>query len=216
MRKIESLMCDCENMTGAVRDDKIALVFETVFQDRADEDGEVKWDQVLDILNSLGRKVGQDRVAKLRRKFDTDESGLVDYKDRNFLMAISSIGVADVNSIQNKVFTTAFKIFDTDEDNLLSLAEARIILSLFLPVRVQQEQELVETILYSMDSQKDGYIRQADLIAGVRTSTSFSLSLYREEFILAGLMVAGFLLYQVAKQYGLVPVIGVYDGPIGT
>jgi len=209
-------MCDCENMTGAVRDDKIALVFETVFQDRADEDGEVKWDQVLDILNSLGRKVGQDRVAKLRRKFDTDESGLVDYKDRNFLMAISSIGVADVNSIQNKVFTTAFKIFDTDEDNLLSLAEARIILSLFLPVRVQQEQELVETILYSMDSQKDGYIRQADLIAGVRTSTSFSLSLYREEFILAGLMVAGFLLYQVAKQYGLVPVIGVYDGPIGT
>jgi len=209
-------MCDCENMTGAVRDDKIALVFETVFQDRADEDGEVKWDQVLEILNSLGRKVGQDRVAKLRRKFDTDESGLVDYKDRNFLMAISSIGVADVNSIQNKVFTTAFKIFDTDEDNLLSLAEARIILSLFLPVRVQQEQELVETILYSMDSQKDGYIRQADLIAGVRTSTSFSLSLYREEFILAGLMVAGFLLYQVAKQYGLVPVIGVYDGPIGT
>ena len=81
-----------------------------------------------------------------------------------------------------------------------------------------------------MDRQKDGYIRLEDLVAGLRSSTSFSLSMYREEFILAGLMVAGFLLYQVkkkfftctimtsqvAKQYGLVPVIGVYDGPIGT
>jgi len=90
------------------------------------------------------------------------------------------------------------------------------VLSIFLPIRVQQEQELVETILYSMDRQKDGYIRLQDLITGLRSSTSFSLSMYREEFILAGLMVAGFLLYQVAKQYGLVPVIGVYDGPIGT
>ena len=93
-----------------------------------------------------------------------------------------------------------------------------------------QTQELVETVLYSMDRQKDGYIRLQDLVAGLRSSTSFSLSMYREEFILAGLMVAGFLLYQVqsfayisshstsqvAKQYGLVPVIGVYDGPIGT
>ena len=93
-------------------------------------------------------------------------------------------------------------------------------------------QELVETVLYSMDRQKDGYIRKEDLVTGLRSSTSFSLSMYREEFILVGLMVAGFLLYQVqifcfwipikhmtfqvAKQYGLVPVIGVYDGPIGT
>ena len=81
-----------------------------------------------------------------------------------------------------------------------------------------------------MDRQKDGYIRLEDLVAGLRSSTSFSLSMYREEFILAGLMVAGFFLYQVqiftvmylhttsqvAKQFGLVPVIGVYDGPIGT
>ena len=55
----------------------------------------------------------------------------------------------------------------------------------------------METILYSMDRQKDGYIRLDDLVAGLRSSTSFSLSMYREEFILVGLMVAGFLLYQV-------------------
>jgi len=131
-------------------------------------------------------------------------------------MAVCSIGVSDINSIPENVFSSAFKIFDQDEDERLSLPETRIVLSIFLPICVQQEQELVETILYSMDRQKDGYIRLQDLVAGLRSSTSFSLSMYREEFILAGLMVAGFLLYQVAKQYGLVPIIGVYDGPIGT
>ena len=103
-------------------------------------------------------------------------------------------------------------LLQQDEDDRLSLPETRIVLSIFLPIRVQQEQaswvimndlyllwpqELVETILYSMDRQKDGYIRLEDLVAGLRSSTSFSLSMYREEFILAGLMVAGFLLYQV-------------------
>ena len=73
-----------------------------------------------------------------------------------------------------------------------SCAETKGMIS--LPVNTQ---ELVETILYSMDRQKDGYIRLEDLVAGLRSSTSFSLSMYREEFILAGLMVAGFLLYQV-------------------
>ena len=33
-------MCDCENMTTSVRDEKIALVFETVFEEHASE-GEV-------------------------------------------------------------------------------------------------------------------------------------------------------------------------------
>merc|ERR1711936_212685 len=192
-----SCMCDCENMTTSVRDE-----------------GEVKWDQLQEVLAILGRRVGKDRVMKLKRKFDPEDKGVIDWKDRNFLMAVCSIGVSDVNSIPERVFSSAFKIFDQDEDDRLSLPETRIVLSIFLPIRVQQEQELVETILYSMDRQKDGYIRKEDLVTGLRSSTSFSLSMYREEFILVGLMVAGFLLYQVAKQYGLVPVIGVYDGPI--
>ena len=34
-------MCDCENMTTSVRDEKIALVFETVFEEHAGDEGEV-------------------------------------------------------------------------------------------------------------------------------------------------------------------------------
>ena len=70
-------------------------------------------------------------------------------------MAVCSIGVSDTNSIPENVFSSAFKIFDhvklalfnemknscnQDEDDRLSLPETRIILSIFLPIRVQQEQ----------------------------------------------------------------------------
>ena len=34
-------MCDCENMTTSVRDEKIALVFETVFDEQTSDEGEV-------------------------------------------------------------------------------------------------------------------------------------------------------------------------------
>ena len=39
----EGWMCDCENMTAAVRDEKIALVFESVFEEHANDEGEVRF-----------------------------------------------------------------------------------------------------------------------------------------------------------------------------
>ena len=82
-------MCDCENMTTSVRDEKIALVFETVFEEQASDEGEVnphytfnrikvgqnkteacvlqvKWDQLQEVLAILGRRVGKERVMKLK------------------------------------------------------------------------------------------------------------------------------------------------------
>ena len=83
-------MCDCENMTTSVRDEKIALVFETVFEEQTSDEGEVnpphctfnritvgqnktagcvlqvKWDQLQEVLAILGRRVGKERVLKLK------------------------------------------------------------------------------------------------------------------------------------------------------
>ena len=82
-------MCDCENMTTSVRDEKIALVFETVFEEQAGDEGEVnphctlnpitvgqnntaacvlqvKWEQLQEVLAILGRRVGKERVMKLK------------------------------------------------------------------------------------------------------------------------------------------------------
>jgi len=73
----------------------------------------------------------------------------------------------------------------------------------------------VETIIYGMDTQKDGEIRFSEFVKGVKDSDTFNLSLYKEEVILAGVLLAGIFLYQILKKCGLVPVIGLYEGPLG-
>merc|ERR1712013_406916 len=55
---------------------------------------------------------------------------------------MASLNVVDVKAIEDSVFSTAFRIFDMDCDGMISLHEMRIVLSLFLPVQIQQEQEL--------------------------------------------------------------------------
>ena len=59
----------------------------------------------------------------------------------------------------------------------------RILLSLFLPVAVQQEQELVESTLYSMDTNRDGEISYNAFVRGVRDSDSFKLTRFSEELL---------------------------------
>ena len=53
----------------------------------------------------------------------------------------------------------------------------RTVLTLFLPSKIQQERELVETIIYGMDTQKDGEIRFSEFVKGVKDSDTFNLSL---------------------------------------
>ena len=63
-----------------------------------------------------------------------------------------------------------------DSDGRISLQEMRIVLSLFLPVQVQQEQEEVESTLYTMDTNRDGQISYNDFVRGVRESDSFKIT----------------------------------------
>ena len=94
--------------------------------------------------------------------------------------------------------------------------EMRIVLSLFLPPRLQHEQESVESTLYSMDRARDGQVREADFVRGIREAGVFRLTSYTEEIMLASLVVAGFVLYQMLSGCGMLPVIGFYDeGPLG-
>lgn len=91
----------------------------------------------------------------------------------------------------------------------------RILLSLFLPAAVQQEREAVESTIYNMDTQRDGEIRFADFVKGVKDHATFKVSRYKEEIILVSFVVAGFFLYQVFKEWGFVPVIGISEGTLG-
>ena len=219
-------------MANSLRDEKITEFFQSIFKRHADDEDLVKYDQLDAILTSLGRKVSPERISKIRKKFDTENTNVVNFKDPEFIMTVASLNVVDVKAIEDCVLEAAFKIFDMDEDGKISLHEMRIVLSLFLPVQIQQEQESVESTIYTMDTMRDGEIRLGDFVKGVREAGSFRLRRsvevihgheniypsfyrYKEEIMLASLMVAGFIIYQILSECGMLPVIGFYEGPLG-
>ena len=99
-------------MSHSAKDEKIFEFFKSVLKSHVDETGKVRFDKLQGILTSLGRKVPEERIHKIRKKFDTKENGVIDYKDPEFLMTIASINVVDVKSIEDAVYSTAFRIFD--------------------------------------------------------------------------------------------------------
>ena len=105
-------MCNCENMTNSVRDQKITEFFQSVLRDHQDQAGNVSWDKLEPVLRSLGRRLGQERLEKIRRRFEVEETGLIDPTDPEFITTIASLNVSDVRSIEDSVLATAFRIFD--------------------------------------------------------------------------------------------------------
>ena len=94
------------------KEEKIFDFFKSVLKSHIDESGKVKFDKLSRILTSLGRKVPEERIDKIRNKFDSKDTGVIDYKDPEFLMTIASINVVDVKAIEDAVYSTAFRIFD--------------------------------------------------------------------------------------------------------
>ena len=105
-------MCNCENMTNNVRDNNIAQFFRSVFSKYEDERGQVFYDKLEEILRSLGRQLSRERIERIRRKFDPEDTGLIDLSDPEFIMAVAALNVVDVKAIDDSVLSSAFKIFD--------------------------------------------------------------------------------------------------------
>ena len=105
-------MCNCEDMTNNVRDRNIARFFRTVFSNYEDESGQVSYDKLGEILGSLGRQLSGERIERIRRKFDPEQTGLIDLSDPEFIMAVAALNVVDVKAIEDSVLSSAFTIFD--------------------------------------------------------------------------------------------------------
>ena len=99
-------------MTNSIRDQKIAEFFQTVFKSHEDESGDVSFDKLEIILRSLGRRLGPERLSRIRRKFDKEERGVIDLTDPEFIMTVAALNVVDVKAIDDSVLSSAFKIFD--------------------------------------------------------------------------------------------------------
>lgn len=106
------VMCDCENMTSSLRDEKISEFFRTVFLRNANSEGAVSFDSLEATLVSLGRRVPPQQLAKIRKKFDKEGAGVINLKDPEFILTVASLNVKDIDAIKDDVLTSAFKIFD--------------------------------------------------------------------------------------------------------
>ena len=106
------VMCDCENMTSSLRDQKISEFFRTVLLRHANSEGAVSFDSLEAALASLGRSVPPEQLAKIRKKFDKDGSGLINLQDPEFILTVASLNVKDIGAIKDDILTSAFKIFD--------------------------------------------------------------------------------------------------------
>ena len=105
-------MCNCENMTNTIRDRNIAMFFRTVFSNYEDESGQVPYHKLEQILRSLGRQLSRERLERIRRKFDPEQTGRIDLSDPEFIMAVAALNVVDVKAIDDSVLSSAFTIFD--------------------------------------------------------------------------------------------------------
>ena len=99
-------------MTNNVRDRNIAQFFRNVFTNYEDETGNVSYDQLGEILSSLGRQLSGERIERIRRKFDPERTGLIDLTDPEFIMAVAALKVVDVRAIHDSLLSSAFTIFD--------------------------------------------------------------------------------------------------------
>ena len=62
-------MCSCETMAVSIRDEKITEFFQSVFKSHAEPGtGQVTYDKLGRVLTSLGRKIGEERLMKIKKK----------------------------------------------------------------------------------------------------------------------------------------------------
>ena len=127
--------CECEDMTASIRDQKISEFLQSVFRSHAAEDGSLRYEDLAAVLASLGRRVSGERIRRIRAKFDRETveyrrakldlclelfravcgregTGLVDYTDPEFMLAVASLNVVDVAAIEDTVLASAFRTFD--------------------------------------------------------------------------------------------------------
>ena len=99
-------------MANSIRDEKITEFFQSVFKSHMDEEGNVAFVKLGKILASLGRKIPEERILKIKRKFAEEDNEMIDWKNPDFIMTVASLNVVDVTAIEDGVFSTAFRIFD--------------------------------------------------------------------------------------------------------
>jgi len=152
-------------------EDKILDFFRAVFTTYdINKDGCIDVQELDKVLAALGRVAPQDTVDDLISRFDIDSSGKIEWNNGEFLMVIASISVTDVSTIDDFVFSAAFRTFDQDADGLITPLEMHIVVRLFLPMDTDEQDKFVEELIQKMDTNVDGKIDFQEFVQFVKES----------------------------------------------
>ena len=94
-------------------DQKILEFFKAVFATYdKNSDGTIDTNELGTVLKALGKVVSEEKLTELIEEFDFDHNGKIDWTNGEFLLVIAAIDVADVNLVDDLVFSAAFRTFD--------------------------------------------------------------------------------------------------------
>lgn len=153
--------------------EQLMLFFANVFRGYdTNDDNTISSDELGKVLEGLGRPQTQQQLEQIIQKYDKDGNGRIDWNNGEFLAVVAAIDVTDVNKIDDLVFSAGFRTFDLDTDGWITPLELHVVVHLFVPMQLIQEDTFVDKVIASMDTNKDGRIEFKEFVRHIRKTGS--------------------------------------------
>ena len=128
------------------------------------KDGSISKKELEYILRSLNEDPEEEEIQQLLDEVDVDGNGEIDFEEFVALMGKRQKQIDLEAEIVN-----AFKVFDKEENNLISITELRHILSNLNDFMTEDE---IDDMLFEADSDYDGFINYKDFLKNLMSNNS--------------------------------------------
>ena len=128
------------------------------------KDGSISKKELEHILRSLNEDPDEEEIQQLLDEVDVDGNGEIDFEEFVALMGKRQKQIDLEAEIVN-----AFKVFDKDENDLISITDLRHILSNLNEFMSEDE---IDDMLFEADSDYDGFINYKDFLKNLMSNNS--------------------------------------------
>ena len=130
------------------------------------KDGSISKKELENILRSLNEDPEEEEIQQLLDEVDVDGNGEIDFEEFVALMGKIHKEIDLEAEIVN-----AFKVFDKEENDLISITELRHILSNLNDFMTEDE---IDDMLFEADSDYDGFINYKDFLKNLMSNNNNS------------------------------------------
>lgn len=128
------------------------------------KDGTISKKELEFILRSLNEDPDEDEINQLLEDVDVDGNGEIDFEEFVALMGKRQKTIDLEAEIIN-----AFKVFDKEEEGLISITDLRHILSNLKDFMSEDE---IDEMLFEADTDYDGFIKYKDFLKDLMSNNS--------------------------------------------